>query len=182
MSEKLHDIPVTSIDGRATTLREHAGKVLLIVNVASKCGLTPQYAALEKLHETLGERGFAVLGFPANDFAGQEPGDEAEIMAFCTSTYGVRFPMYAKIRVTGPDKHPLYRHLTTAAPSAAGRDAMEASLRGYGMEPTARPEVLWNFEKFLIDRHGRVAGRFAPDTAPDAEALLSAIEAELDKA
>ena len=182
MSDNLYDIPVTTIDGRATTLREQAGKVLLIVNVASKCGLTPQYAALERLHETHGDRDFAVLGFPANDFAGQEPGDEAEIKAFCTSTYGVRFPMYAKIRVTGPEKHALYRHLTTAAPDAAGREAMAASLRGHGIEPAARPEVLWNFEKFLVDRHGRVVGRFAPDTAPDAPALLSAIEAEVAKA
>ncbi|MBK6554344.1 MAG: glutathione peroxidase [Rhodocyclaceae bacterium] len=182
MSDSIHDIPVTTIDGRATTLREHAGKVLLIVNVASKCGLTPQYAALEKLHERLGEQGFTVLGFPANDFAGQEPGDEAEIMAFCTSTYGVRFPMYAKIRVTGADKHPLYAHLTAAAPSAAGRDAMEASLRGYGVEPAAKPEVLWNFEKFLVDKLGCVVGRFAPDMAPDAPALVSAIETEVAKA
>lgn len=181
MTENLYDIPVTTIDGRAATLREHAGKVLLIVNVASKCGLTPQYAALEKLHETLGDRNFAVLGFPANDFAGQEPGSEAEIQAFCTSTYGVRFPMYAKIRVTGPDKHPLYRHLAMAAPDAAGREAMETSLRGYGIEPAAKPEMLWNFEKFLVDRRGRVVGRFTPDTAPDAPALLSAIEAEIAK-
>ncbi len=181
MSDSLYDIPLTTIDGRASTLREHVGKVLLIVNVASKCGLTPQYAGLEKLHGTLGDREFAVLGFPANDFAGQEPGDEAEIQAFCTATYGVRFPMYAKIRVTGPDKHPLYRHLTMAAPDAAGRGAMEDSLRGYGIEPAAKPEVLWNFEKFLIDRHGRVVGRFSPDTAPDAPALRSAIAAELAK-
>ena len=182
MSDSLYDIPLTTIDGRASTLREHVGKVLLIVNVASKCGLTPQYAGLEKLHGTLGDREFAVLGFPANDFAGQEPGDEAEIQAFCTATYGVRFPMYAKIRVTGPDQHPLYRHLTMAAPDATGREAMEVSLRGYGLEPAAKPAVLWNFEKFLVDRHGRVVGRFAPDTAPDAPALLSAIEAEVAKA
>jgi glutathione peroxidase len=181
MSDNLYDIAVTTIDGRETTLREHARKVLLIVNVASKCGLTPQYAGLEKLYETLGERDFAILGFPANDFAGQEPGNEAEIQAFCTSTYGVRFPMYAKIQVTGVGKHPLYRHLTAAAPEANGRSAMETSLRGYGVEPTTKPEVLWNFEKFLIDRRGRVVGRFAPDTTPDAATLLSAIEAELKK-
>jgi glutathione peroxidase len=179
VNNDLYDISVTSIDGRATTLREHAGKVLLIVNVASKCGLTPQYAGLERLHEALSAQGFAVLGFPANDFAGQEPGNEAEIKAFCTSTYGVRFPMYAKIPVTGADKHPLYRHLIAAAPETAGRGAMEASLRGYGVEPTAKPEVLWNFEKFLVDRQGQVIGRFAPDTAPDAATLLSTVETGL---
>ena len=181
MTDNLYDIPLSTIDGRATTLREHAGKVLLIVNVASKCGLTPQYAGLESLHEAFGGRGFAVLGFPANDFANQEPGDEAEIKTFCTTTYGVRFPMYAKVRVTGSDKHPLYRHLTTAAPDATGRASMEASLRGYGVGPAAKPEVLWNFEKFLVDRQGAVVGRFAPDTAPDAPVLQAAIEAEVAK-
>lgn len=178
----VYDVAVEKINGEPAKLDAYRGKVMLIVNVASKCGLTPQYAALEKLHETLSGRSFAVLGFPANDFAGQEPGSEAEIQAFCTATYGVRFPMYAKIRVTGPDQHPLYRHLTMAAPDATGREAMEASLRGYGLEPAAKPAVLWNFEKFLVDRHGRVVGRFAPDTAPDAPALLSAIEAEVAKA
>ena len=179
MSDGLYDIAVTTIDGRPTTLRDHAGKVLLVVNVASKCGLTPQYAGLEALHERFEARGFAVLGFPANDFAGQEPGDEAHIREFCTSTYGIRFPMHAKIRVTGAEKHPLYAHLTMAAPDAAGREAMETSLRSYGMDPVAKPEVVWNFEKFLVDRHGRVTGRFAPTMAPDDSMLVAAIEAEL---
>ena len=159
--------------------------MLLIVNVASKCGLTPQYAALEKLHERLGEQGFTVLGFPANDFAGQEPGDEAEIMAFCTSTYGVRFPMYAKIRVTGNKANDkvYYRHsgFPGGIYGTKFKD-MQASLRGYGVEPAAKPEVLWNFEKFLVDKLGCVVGRFAPDMAPDAPALVSAIETEVAKA
>ena len=179
MTANLYDIPVTTIDGRATTLREHAGKVLLIVNVASKCGLTPQYAALEKLHETLSGRSFAVLGFPANDFAGQEPGSDAEIAGFCTANFGVQFPMYSKLVATGPGKHPLYAALTAALPETEDRAGMEEALRGYKIEPTAAPEVLWNFEKFLIGRDGQVLRRFAPDTAPDADKLVAAIETAL---
>ena len=182
MSESLYDIPLQKIDGTAATLAEHRGDVLLVVNVASKCGLTPQYTGLEKLHETYRERGFKVLGFPANDFGAQEPGTNAEIQQFCTTNYGVEFPMYAKIQVTGDGKHPLYRALTTAQPKTENRDAMEKQLEGYGMKPTRAPEVLWNFEKFLIDREGRVVGRFAPDTTPDAAPLLGAIERELASA
>lgn len=181
MSTSLYDIPLKAIDGTANSLREHAGKVLLIVNVASKCGLTPQYAGLEKLHETYGERGFAVLGFPANDFAGQEPGSDAEIREFCTLTYGVRFPLYSKIAVTGPDKHPLYAQLIAAQPQTEDRAGMETALRGYKIEPTSAPEVLWNFEKFLVDRNGQVIRRFAPDTLPDADKVIEAIEAALAK-
>jgi glutathione peroxidase len=179
MSESLYDIPVQKIDGTPATLGEHKGNVLLVVNVASKCGLTPQYAGLEKLHESLQGRGFSVVGFPANDFGAQEPGTNAEIQQFCTTNFGVQFPMYSKIQVTGDDKHPLYRHLTSAQPKTENRDAMEKQLTGYGMTPTRAPEVLWNFEKFLVDRSGRVVGRFAPDTAPDAAPLLQAIEQAL---
>ena len=175
----LYDIPVQTIDGTDATLGEHRGHVMLVVNVASKCGLTPQYEGLEKLYETFRDRRFAVVGFPANDFAGQEPGSNDEIQAFCRSSYGVEFPMYAKIRVTGADKHPLYAHLTRVQPDADGRERMETSLRGYKMEPNPKPEVLWNFEKFLVNREGNVVGRFAPDTAPDAPELVEAIEAEL---
>jgi glutathione peroxidase len=181
VSESLYDIPLQKIDGARATLAEHRGEVLLVVNVASKCGLTPQYAGLEKLHESFRDRGFSVLGFPANDFGGQEPGTNAEIQEFCQTNYGVKFPMYAKIQVTGAAKHPLYRHLIEARPKTENRDAMEKQLRGYGMTPTSAPEVLWNFEKFLVDRSGRVIGRFAPDTAPDATPLLKAIEGELAK-
>ncbi|MDD3352702.1 glutathione peroxidase [Zoogloea sp.] len=179
MSESLYAIPLRKIDGSPATLAEHQGKVLLVVNVASKCGLTPQYTGLERLHETYAARGLAVLGFPANDFAGQEPGTDAEIAQFCTSTYGVQFPMYGKVVATGPDKHPLYARLTAAQPDTEDREGMETGLRGYGIEPTPRPEVLWNFEKFLIGRDGRVLRRFAPDTAPDAAKLVEAIEAAL---
>lgn len=181
MSESLYDIPVQKIDGKPATLAEHRGDVLLVVNVASKCGLTPQYEGLEKLHETFRDRGFKVVGFPANDFGAQEPGSNAEIQQFCTTKFGVQFPMYAKIQVTGSDKHPLYRALTTAQPDTRNRDVMEKQLRGYGMTPTAAPEVLWNFEKFLVDRSGRVVGRFAPDTAPDSAPLVEAIESALAK-
>jgi glutathione peroxidase len=177
----LYDIPVAKIDGASATLREHAGEVLLIVNVASKCGLTPQYAGLEALQEKYAARKFAVLGFPANDFGAQEPGTNAEIQQFCTTNFGVQFPMYSKIGVTGPQKHPLYRLLTEAIPDTEDRSRMEAGLRGYKMEPTAKPEVLWNFEKFLVSRQGKVVRRFAPDTAPDAPQLIAAIESELAK-
>ncbi len=181
MSESLYDIPLQKIDGTKATLGEHKGNVLLVVNVASKCGLTPQYAALEKLHESYRDRGFSVVGFPANDFGAQEPGTNAEIQEFCQTSFGVQFPMYSKIQVTGADKHPLYRHLTDAQPKTANRDTMEKQLKGYGMTPTSAPEVLWNFEKFLVDRSGRVVGRFAPDTTPDAAPLVKAIEGELAK-
>ena len=182
MSTSLYEIPVTKIDGSETTLREHAGEVLLIVNVASKCGLTPQYEGLEALQQKYGTRKFSVLGFPANDFAGQEPGSNEEIQAFCRTNFNVQFPLYAKIPVTGPGKHPLYRYLTSARPETEDRENMESMLRGHKMEPTAKPEVLWNFEKFLIDRQGQVVRRFSPDTAPDAAKLLAAIEAELGRA
>jgi glutathione peroxidase len=179
MATNLYDIPLKTIDGSDTTLAEHRGEVLLIVNVASKCGLTPQYEGLEKLHEKYHGEKFSVLGFPANDFGGQEPGTNEEIQQFCSTKFNVQFPMYAKIPVTGPDKHPLYEHLTEAKPETEGRDRMEKTLRGYKMEPTAKPEVVWNFEKFLIGRNGEVLRRFAPDTTPDAEPLVAAIEAEL---
>lgn len=150
-----------------------------MVNVASKCGLTKQYEGLEKLHERFRDQGFAVLGFPANDFAGQEPGSDAEIASFCTANFGVQFPMFSKLVATGPDKHPLYAALTAAQPATEDRAGMEDMLRGYKIEPTAAPEVLWNFEKFLIGRDGRVLRRFAPDTTPDADKLVAAIEAAL---
>jgi glutathione peroxidase len=181
MSQSLYDIPLQKIDGTKATLAEHKGDVLLVVNVASKCGLTPQYEGLEKLHETYRDRGFKVLGFPANDFGAQEPGTDAEIQQFCTTKFGVQFPMYSKIKVTGGDKHPLYGLLTKAQPKTENRDAMEKQLKGHGMTPTSAPEVLWNFEKFLVDRGGRVVGRFAPDTAPDAPPLRNAIEGALAK-
>ncbi len=182
MTQSLYDIPVSTINGEGTTLADHRGEVLLVVNVASKCGLTPQYEGLERLYETYRGQKFAVLGFPANDFAGQEPGTNEEIQSFCSLNYQVQFPLYSKIAVTGPDKHPLYQALIAAQPETEGRASMETMLRGYNIEPTAAPEVVWNFEKFLIGRDGKVARRFAPDTAPDDARLIAAIEAQLAKA
>ena len=176
MAQTLFDIGVDKIDGSAGTLAEYRGQVLLIVNVASQCGLTPQYEALEKLHERYRARGFAVLGFPANDFAAQEPGSNEEIATFCTSIYGVQFPMHAKIAVTGSEKHALYAQLTRQQPLTRDRATTEAMLRQYHIEPTAAPEVVWNFEKFLVGRDGQVIARYAPTTTPDAAELVAAIE------
>ena len=175
----ISEIPLDTIKGGKASLADYAGQVLLIVNVASKCGLTTQYEGLERLYEKYKEEGFVVLGFPANDFAGQEPGSDDEIATFCTTNFGVAFPMFSKIVVTGPDKHPLYRELIAAVPETPGAESMRARLRGHGMTPNAAPEVLWNFEKFLLGRDGKVVARFAPDTLPEADAVVTAIEREL---
>jgi glutathione peroxidase len=175
-------IPLKRLDGKPDSLGEHAGKVLLVVNVASKCGLTPQYEGLEKLFNQFKDSGFEVLGFPANDFGAQEPGTDEEIATFCSANYGVSFPMFTKADVTGPGKQPLYAALTEAVPEKQGdAAAWREKLRGYGMTPTEDPEVLWNFEKFLIARDGTVAARFSPAVTPDDAALVTAIEAELAK-
>jgi glutathione peroxidase len=157
MPSPLYDIPVDRIDGSKASLGDYAGRVLLVVNVASKCGLTPQYDGLEALYRTYKEKGLTVLGFPANNFMGQEPGSNTEIQEFCRLTYGVDFPMFAKISVKGDDRHPLYDAL-------AGDE-----------------DISWNFEKFVISRDGTVVARFAPKTAPDDPAIVAAIEAELAK-
>lgn len=175
-------IPLTRIDGASDSLARHEGNVLLVVNVASKCGLTPQYEGLEALYKQYQDQGFEVLGFPANDFGAQEPGTAEEIMEFCSLNYGVSFPLFAKAPVTGEDKQPLYAELVQAVPTKQGDVAgMKERFRGYGMTPNDDPEVLWNFEKFLIGRDGSVVGRFAPATAPDDQGLVGAIEAELAK-
>ena len=173
------DIPLKSINGGDATLGDFAGKVMLIVNVASKCGLTPQYEGLEALYRDKRDEGLVVLGFPANDFAGQEPGSNEEIASFCTANFGVDFPMFEKLVATGPDKHPLYAALTEAIATSPNDAAFRERLRGYGMEPNPAPELLWNFEKFLVGRDGRVIGRFSPDTAPNDPLLLGAIDAAL---
>jgi glutathione peroxidase len=179
----IFEIPVERIDGSPSSLHEFAGKVLLVVNVASECGLTPQYAALEKLYESERERGLVVAGFPANDFGAQEPGTNGEIATFCSTSYGVQFPMFAKISVKGFDQHPLYRALTLAQPSATAKPGSEfgAKLAAHGIRQDGPSDVLWNFEKFLLGRDGKVVARFAPDVAPDDPLLLAAIERELAK-
>jgi glutathione peroxidase len=180
MSDVL-DVPVKTTDGRETTLGEHRGKVLLVVNVASKCGLTTQYDALEKLYEDRRGHGFVVAAFPANDFKDQEPGSDAEIVAFCTSTYDVKFPIYSKISVRGEAKHPLYRQLTSSGVETTGDGPMRERLKGHGIDTGAAGDILWNFEKFLIGRDGRVAARFAPDVTPDDPRVVTAVDRELAK-
>lgn len=158
----LHDLPLTTLEGEPASLADHTGKALLVVNVASKCGLTPQYEGLERLHETYADRGFTVLGFPCNQFGGQEPGTQEEIQTFCSMTYGVTFPMFAKVDVNGEDRHPLYAELTQV-PDAEG----EAG------------DVVWNFEKFLISPAGEPVRRFRPGVTPEDPELVGAIEVTL---
>lgn len=157
----LYDIPLRTLTGEPTSLGEHRGAALLVVNVASKCGLTPQYEGLERLHQRYAGRGFTVLGVPCNQFAGQEPGTGEEIQTFCSTTYGVTFPLLEKTDVNGDQRHPLYAELTRT-PDAQG----EAG------------DVQWNFEKFLISPEGEVVGRFRPRTEPEADEVVAAVEAD----
>lgn len=183
MSASILDIPVKRITGENTTLGEFKGRVLLVVNVASKCGLTPQYEGLEKIYEQFKGQGLVVAGFPANDFKAQEPGTNEEILSFCTTNFGVKFPLFDKITVVGTEKHPLYAALIAAQPKAVSLSEVSwrDKLKGYGIEANPEPEIMWNFEKFLVSRSGEVVKRFAPDTQPDAPALVTAIETELAK-
>ena len=146
----VHDFSARDLTGAEVPLSRFQGQVLLVVNTASRCGFTPQYAGLERLHEELSERGFAVLGFPCNQFGAQEPGQEAEIAQFCTTTFGIRFPMFAKVEVNGPGAHPLYQWLKREAKGLLGSQAIK-----------------WNFTKFLIDRGGSVVRRYAPNMTPE---------------
>ncbi|MFI6483261.1 glutathione peroxidase [Nonomuraea sp. NPDC050663] len=156
----LREIPLRTLDDAPTTLAELAGdKAVLVVNVASKCGLTPQYTGLVKLQQTYGPRGFTVVGVPCNQFMGQEPGSAEEIQEFCSTTYGVDFPLLEKVEVNGEGRHPLYTELTQAA-DAAGESG----------------DIQWNFEKFLVDRSGAVVGRFRPRTEPEDPEVTGAIE------
>ena len=181
MSASVYDIPVKTISGEDTTLNQYQGKVLLLVNVASKCGLTPQYEGLEKLYTEKKAQGFEILGFPANNFLEQEPGSEAEIQTFCSTTYNVDFPLFSKISVAGADKHPLYQTLTQAIPERIGEGPWWQDLVEYGLTPNPKPEVLWNFEKFLVNKKGEVVARFAPDIQADDARIVDAINAELAK-
>jgi glutathione peroxidase len=185
MSTPIYDIPVSTIAGEPTTLAKYRGKVLLVVNVASKCGLTAQYDALEKTYARFKESGLEVLGFPANDFGAQEPGSNEEIATFCRSTFGVDFPMFSKIAVTGAETHPLYKTLIGSQPAATGatREGFRERLTGFlsksGATTNPEPGILWNFEKFLIDRNGNVVARFSPEVVPDDPAVIAAIEKAL---
>jgi len=158
----IFDAPIHTLAGEQTTLSEQKGKTLLLVNVASKCGLTPQYEGLERLQKEYGDKGFSVLGFPCNQFMGQEPGSAEEIQTFCSTTYGVTFPLFEKIDVNGANRHPIYDSLTSVAD-------------GEGQAG----DIQWNFEKFLVSPSGEVVGRFRPTTQPDAPELVTAIEANL---
>jgi glutathione peroxidase len=160
----LYDIPLNTLDGRPTTLAQQRGKAVLIVNVASQCGLTPQYSTLEKIHKTYAQRGFSVVGFPCNQFGAQEPGTAAEIGTFCSTNYGVTFPIMEKIEVNGPDRHPVYAELVRT-PDTDGKAG----------------DIQWNFEKFLIDAEGTVVNRFRPRIEPDDQTVISAIESALPR-
>ena len=183
MTSALYQIPVNRLDGSKATLAEYQGSVMVIVNVASQCGLTPQYTGLESLYEKYRARGLVVLGFSCNDFAGQEPGSSGEIQQFCETQFGVQFPLFEKITVKSQSRHPLYRHLIEAQPQAlfTPGSKFRGQLESHGIRPEHDSDVLWNFEKFLVGRNGAVVGRFAPDTSPEDPSLLAAIEAELAK-
>jgi glutathione peroxidase len=183
MTTEIYGIPLRRIDGSTTSLAEHKGTVLLLVNVASQCGLTPQYAELEDIYETYRDRGFAVLGFPANEFAGQEPGSNAQIQQFCQTKFGVKFPMFEKIVVKGDGQHQLYRRLIEEYPNAQQKPngSFRKMLDQHGLGPTNDTDIMWNFEKFLVNRRGQVVGRFAPDITPKDSTITTAIEAELSE-
>lgn len=178
MTQSIQDIPVTTIEGQPASLADYRGKVLLVVNVASKCGLTPQYEGLQTLYVEKQAHGLEVLGFPANNFLGQEPGSEADIQQFCQLTYDVSFPMFGKISVAGDDVHPLYQQLIAAQPQAIGEGPMRERLAAKDLAQPA-PGILWNFEKFLIGRDGRVIARFAPDVTADDARVREAVDAAL---
>lgn len=181
MSANVLEIPVRKIDGKPTTLGEFAGKVVLVVNVASKCGLTPQYEGLQRVYDKYSSRGLVIAGFPANEFGAQEPGDNTEIVEFCSKNYGVSFPMFEKIVVKGAGIHPLYAALTQSQPTAHKHLASTFAdkLKKVGLLSGGSADIMWNFEKFLIDRKGKVVARFAPDVTPEDPELIKAIEAHL---
>ena len=177
----IYNIPVKTIQGDDVTLNQFEGKVLLIVNVASKCGLTPQYEGLEKLYKTKNNEGLEILGFPANNFLEQEPGSDKEIQEFCSLNYQIDFPLFSKISVAGDDIHPLYQTLTHTIPERIGEGPWWDDLVNYGLIPNNPPEVLWNFEKFLVNKKGEVVARFAPDIKADDTRIIDAINNELNK-
>lgn len=181
-----HDIlttQVTTIEGENVSLEKYKGNVLLMVNVASQCGLTPQYEQLENLQKAWEAQGFQVMGFPCNQFLGQEPGSEEEIKTFCSTTYGVTFPMFSKIDVNGEHRHPLYQKLTHLAPVAVAPEnsGFYERMASKGRAPKEKGDILWNFEKFLIGRDGAVIQRFSPDMTPEDPQIVDAIKQALAK-
>jgi glutathione peroxidase len=160
-ASSIYDFTLPSIDGKPMPIADYKGKVILVVNVASRCGFTPQYTALESIYEKYKDQGFVILGFPANNFGGQEPGTNAEIKTFCSAKYNVTFPLYGKVSVKGDDQTPLYKYLTTSA------------------NPALTGDIKWNFTKFLVDRKGDVVQRFEPQTTPDSPEVVAAIEKSL---
>jgi glutathione peroxidase len=182
MDSKISQIPFELNDGKTITLSDYGDKVVMIVNVASECGLTPQYEGLEKIYETYKDKGFVVVGFPANEFGAQEPGTNEEIKEFCTMKFGVKFPLAKKVVVKGDGQHDLFDLLTEEKPLATKKDnSFEDKLKGYGVVREKSADILWNFEKFLLDRNGNVAERFAPDITPEDPMVIEAIEIALNK-
>lgn len=181
MDSKVSQIEFNLANGKSTTLSEYGDKVIMVVNVASKCGLTPQYEGLERIYEKYQDKGFMVIGFPANEFAGQEPGTNEEIQQFCQGTFGVKFPVAAKLVVKGEGQHPLFQLLTEEKPVATMKPGgtLEARLREKGLLGGKAGDIMWNFEKFLLNRKGEVVERFAPDIAPEDKEVISAIESAL---
>ena len=183
MTGSLYDFKVKTITGEEKSLGDYKGEVLLVVNVASKCGLTPQYEGLEKLFRDYHAKGFEVLGFPANEFAGQEPGSNNEIQEFCRSTFGVEFPMFSKIVVKGESQHPLYKFLTeTKKEALVNPDGkLMGILKEKNLLSGAAHDIKWNFEKFLVNKKGEVVERFAPDIAPNDPVITKGIEKALQE-
>lgn len=180
---KIYDFNVTKIDGAQTNLADYKGKVMLVVNVASKCGLTPQYEGLEKIYKNYKDKGFEVLGFPANEFLAQEPGSNDEIQQFCTMNYGVDFPMFSKIVVKGEGQHPLYQYLTTTKPEATMKPngTLLERLGSKGLLTGKPNDIKWNFEKFLINKKGEIIERFSPELDPQDPIIVSAIEKAINE-
>jgi glutathione peroxidase len=177
----VYNFDVKKINGQSTSLKDYQGKVMLVVNVASKCGLTPQYEGLETLYKNYREQGLEVLGFPANEFLAQEPGSNEEIEKFCTMNFGVDFPMFEKIVVKGEGQHPLYNYLTTTKPEATMKEGgtLISRLKDKGLISGKENDIKWNFEKFLVNKKGEVVGRFSPELDPMDPVIVKAVEREL---
>lgn len=180
----VYNFNVKKIDGQDASLKDYQGKVMLVVNVASKCGLTPQYEGLEKLYKNYREKGLVVLGFPANEFLAQEPGSNQEIQQFCTMNYGVDFPMFEKIIVKGEGQHPLYNYLTNTKPQTTMKEggSLISRLKEKGLLTGKENDIKWNFEKFLVNKKGEVVDRFSPELDPMDPVIVKAVERELANA